>query len=69
MHARGFTLMELMVVIAIIGLVTAGVLIKFRGNSRDTQLDQEGDRQKWDHRRTSEQEVRLVRHRRNSTAR
>jgi len=44
MHARGFTLMEIMVVVAIIGLVTAGVLIKFAGNSRDTELDQEAQR-------------------------
>jgi len=44
MQARGFTLMELMVVMVIIGLVTASVLIKFRGNTRDTQLDQEAQR-------------------------
>jgi general secretion pathway protein H len=44
MRARGFTLIELMVVIVIIGLVTAVVLIKFGGSSHDTELEQQADR-------------------------
>ena len=42
--ARGFSLMEIMVVIAVIGLVTAMVMIQFGGSSRDTQLDKEAER-------------------------
>ncbi len=44
MRARGFTLMEIMVVVAIIGLVSAAVLLKFSGSHRDTELDQEAQR-------------------------
>jgi general secretion pathway protein H len=44
MRARGFTLIEIMVVVVIIGVITAAVLIKFSGNTRDTQLDQEAER-------------------------
>jgi len=36
--------MEIMVVVAIIGLVTAVTLIQFSGNKRDTQLDEEAER-------------------------
>lgn len=36
--------MEIMVVVAIIGLITAAVLISFAGNTRDTELDQEAER-------------------------
>lgn len=41
---RGFSLMEIMVVVAIIGLVTAMVMIQFTGSSRDTELDKEAER-------------------------
>jgi general secretion pathway protein H len=43
-RVRGFSLMEIMVVIAVIGLVTAMVMIQFSGSSRDSQLDQEAER-------------------------
>ena len=36
--------MEIMVVVAIIGLITAVTIISFAGNSRDTELDQEAER-------------------------
>lgn len=42
--ARGFTLLELMIVVFVIGLVTAGVIISFSGGRRDDQLEREADR-------------------------
>ena len=42
--ARGFTLLEIMVVIVIIGLVMAGVVISMGATGRDSQLEQERDR-------------------------
>jgi general secretion pathway protein H len=36
--------MEIMVVVVIIGMVTAMVMIQFSGNSRDTELDKEAER-------------------------
>jgi general secretion pathway protein H len=42
--ARGFTLLELMIVVFVIGLVTAGVVISFSGENRDEQLEREADR-------------------------
>ncbi len=42
--ARGFTLIELMIVVFIIGLVTAGAVIVFGGERRDTELEKEAAR-------------------------
>jgi general secretion pathway protein H len=43
-RSRGFTLIEIMVVVVIIGLVSAAVIVKFSGNTRDTELDKEAQR-------------------------
>ena len=43
-RSRGFTLMEIMVVVAIIGLVTAVTVIIVRRQPRDTELDEEAER-------------------------
>ena len=42
--AAGFSLIEIMIVVFIIGLVTATVVITFGGDSRDTELDKEAER-------------------------
>jgi general secretion pathway protein H len=42
--SRGFTLLELMVVVVIIGLVVAGAIISMGATGRDGQLEQERDR-------------------------
>lgn len=41
---RGFTLIEIMIVVFIIGLITAGAVIAFSDDRRDTGLEKEADR-------------------------
>jgi general secretion pathway protein H len=43
-HSPGFTLIELMVVVFIIGLITSAAIITFGGDRRDTELDKEAER-------------------------
>lgn len=42
--SSGFTLIEIMIVVFIIGLITAAAVITFGGQSRDSQLDEEAER-------------------------
>ncbi len=42
--SMGFTLIEIMIVVFLIGLITAAAVITFGGDRRDTQLDKEAER-------------------------
>ena len=44
MRSRGFTLIEMMVVVVIIGLVSAGFMLSLSSTGRDSQLERERDR-------------------------
>lgn len=43
-NSSGFTLVEIMIVVFIIGLISAAAVITFGGQSRDTELDKEAER-------------------------
>ena len=43
-RSSGFTLVEIMIVVFIIGLITAAAVITFGGQSRDSELDEEAER-------------------------
>jgi general secretion pathway protein H len=43
-RSSGFTLVEIMIVVFIIGLISAAAVITFGGQSRDTELDREAER-------------------------
>jgi general secretion pathway protein H len=43
-RTRGFTLIEILVVVFIIGLVSAGAILAFTSEKRDTQLENESER-------------------------
>ena len=43
-RSAGFTLIEIMIVVFIIGLITAAAVITFAGDTRDTELDREAER-------------------------
>jgi len=43
-RSAGFTLIELMLVVFIIGLITSAAIITFGGDRRDTELDREAER-------------------------
>jgi general secretion pathway protein H len=43
-RSAGFTLIELMLVVFIIGLISAAAVITFGGDRRDTELDREAER-------------------------
>ena len=42
--ARGFTLVEILVVLVIIGIITAGILLSVNVTGRDRDLERESDR-------------------------
>jgi general secretion pathway protein H len=43
-RSRGFTLIEIMIVVVIIGIISAGVLLSFNLTGRDRDLEKEADR-------------------------
>ena len=43
-RSRGFTLIEIMIVVVIIGVISAGVLLSVNLTGRDRDLEKESDR-------------------------